>query len=191
MDGWTLFLAAVAAVSGVALLAWEWIDRPRLSWAIRERRPLATHDGSPARLAKVALEIFADGSGVAHGVHVAAVGCSAEPPGALDQWDDDLSAMQMTSSSPPIHVMVSLPDDDGPVALEIHWTKMRPHRAMGFRVDLAGYQTFNWRWHWTSLRWRERRLVRLRGRWVPSKSHLRHSIPKTDRASLRGGGPTD
>ncbi|MBB5791776.1 hypothetical protein [Jiangella mangrovi] len=184
METWTLVLSAIAAVTATGVFMWGWADRPRLSWAIREF-PTALYDGSSRTQISV-LEIYAEGSGVAHSVHLKAIGCELhqmdyDPQGP---GQDDPFAMQMTSASPPLVIQVWHPDDDSPRALEIRWTNLRPPRAHGFRLDLLTHRAWRWQWRLKSVRVRRWVPIRTDGDWVPFYPRLRHSIPATDPAAL-------
>jgi hypothetical protein len=163
VDVWTLFLSAVAAISGVAILAWAWLDRPRLSLALYENELL--DEG------RRVLELYAEGRGVLHSVSVSGVDCVL--------MTDKVFAMQMSADSQPLRFEVLEPEEVSRAAIIIVWTRQRPYQHQGLTIGLAeGRPAWDWRWRWTSLRWRNRRLARVAGHWVQRIPQPRPAIPR-------------
>lgn len=183
INAWALVFSVIAAFASVIVARWEWYDRPRLVWRIRQFRP--DQDRWPSHKAHV----HADGSDAALAVEIRCVGYRG-----YELKDDRRS--RMIQGSDPLEVLFEPYDDESDAFIEITWSSDRPRRRHGQRLNTATGEWEVWRWYWRSLRARrdraalrgplrrwtryiEFRLVRTRGRWVPIDARPLHDIPMT------------
>jgi hypothetical protein len=178
MDWWTVVFAAVAAIAAILAAAWGWTDRPQLGWHIHKE----ARDGTPPRKPKMTFAVRAVGTAVAHNVEVRVAGalhCESRKTGMFQP--------QMGAGSEPIVVAVWLSGNPGSQAyVEIIWTRLRPYREKGQRVEVHSMNWEVWQWRWSSIRlcprpgggrW-TKRLVRTSGNWVPARRKPRAEIPR-------------
>ena len=185
MDWWTLAFAAVAAIAAALAAAWSWTDRPQHGWHIHGE----TEDDAPNQKPKMTFAVRAVGTAVAHNVEVRVAGVlhGASPETGVFQ-------PQMGVGSEPIVVEVRLSEKPGARAyVEIIWTRLRPSREYGRRVEIASMGWEEWKWRWSSARLLPRpgggpwtkRFVRTSGDWVPARRKPRAEIPIAARSSTR------
>lgn len=187
MDWWTLVFAAIAAVASTVVARWGWVDRPQHGWNIRR-----THDpgvdeqteaGATYKRPKMTFTVRAVGTAVVHNVEVRAPGSLRCAP----KSDSTMFQASMGVGSEPIVFDVWFSEKaESKVYIEIIWTRLRPYRAYGERVEVESLAWEEWRWHWGRVclrrrpggKWWTARPVRTSGGWVPMGGRARAEIPR-------------
>jgi hypothetical protein len=180
MDWWTLVFAAVAAGASALAVAWGWSDRPQYGWHIRREE---TATVTPHRRQKLTFVVRAVGTAVVHNAEVRVAGA------VHAESQTNVFRGQMSVGSEPIVVDIWPARKPGSQTyVEIIWTRLRPYREYGLRVNAQSMKWEKWQWYWHTIRlarrpgggWWTTRPARLDGDWVPDLLKPRAEIPLTD-----------
>ncbi|MEE2040077.1 hypothetical protein Q8791_22940 [Nocardiopsis sp. CT-R113] len=193
-----LAFSVIAAVAGVIVARWEWLDRPKQRWVFDVGRSKLKEQKVPPNVTKfekidyeteafnMSVTVRFVGDRAARHVRVYPVGVHRiEAPNG----DKSLRRSLITQGNDPLEVKFVVPplnhQKEDPY-LEVRWITLRPLREHGHRIGLRrNHEYENWRWHWRSLRPRRRdgegwwkfRLVRTQGQWVKERGHPLATIP--------------
>lgn len=182
---WALVFSVIAAVAGIIVARWEWMDRPTTGWQIVFPKPHFDERGRPRYQAAV----FFQGEASIDDVEVHGIGYRT--------WtESDENRIPWNPSSD--HLLFHYePFEEGQEAyIEITWTTHRPLRHRGMRANTQTRIWQVWRWHWRSLRIKrapgrrpehpkwlrffDYRPIRTKGRWVNLTRVPMIRIPRTE-----------
>ncbi|MEV3993618.1 hypothetical protein AB0J57_32450 [Streptomyces sp. NPDC049837] len=142
-----------------------------------------TEKGATYKRLKMTFAVRAVGTAVVHNVEVRVPGTLGVQP----EPDSTMFQAYMGAGSEPIVFDVWLPDKtESKVYVEIFWTRLRPYRECGERVEVESLDWQEWRWNWRCVclrrtpggKWWTTRPVRTSGDWVPMGGRERAEIPR-------------
>src|SRR5690606_34416354 len=146
-------------------------------------RIISLASGTPRNRGQLTFTVRAVGTAVVHNVEVRAPGSLRCAP----KSDSTMFQASMGVGSEPIVFDVWFSEKaESKVYIEIIWTRLRPYRAYGERVEVESLAWEEWRWHWGRVclrrrpggKWWTARPVRTSGGWVPMGGRARAEIPR-------------